>query len=121
SSSQSPPPPILTNGSFTITSTVNDTTPPAVQSLSVSPSTVGAGNAVTVTARLTDANTGVQNWPTICYRLPGTPTDYCNILYRMSGTAQDGVWSTLFPVPDLSPSGTALVDFLSLTDRAGNY
>lgn len=57
----SPPTPPTPNGTFTVTGGTNDHTPPVVQSLSVSPSTVAASSSVTITAHMTDDISGVSS------------------------------------------------------------
>src|SRR5688572_8921381 len=84
----------------------DDTTPPTVQSLSVSPGTVNAGGSVTVTARLTDAGSGVKQAYGF-YRLAnGQSAPSGASFVFVSGTPQDGTWQAIVQVPSAAASGT---------------
>lgn len=115
-----PPTPPSGDGAFTVTAS-SDTTAPSIASLSVSPATVIAGGAVVVTARITDADSGVA-WSGICYDLPGgAPAPVgCPNLVLAAGTAQDGLWRVNITVPAGSAPGTWTVRAIAAGDAAGN-
>src|SRR5689334_19552712 len=99
----------------------NDTTPPVFQSLSVTPNPVLAGNTVTISAHITDGDSGVSgtNRPYISYTGPGG--QYLSTSFSfISGSPQDGVWQALLTIPSAYPSGTYAVNGLGAYDNAGN-
>jgi len=99
---------------------VNDTTPPVVQSLSVSPSSVVAGNSVTVTARITDDLSGVDQ-VVVFYNLPGGNYNGPNGNFQfVSGTKNDGIWQATINIPSAFRSGTYTVNDLLAIDAANN-
>jgi hypothetical protein len=79
---------------FTVTANT-DVTPPTLVSLSVSPATVNAGETVTITAHLTDAESGIgpgENPAGVTgyYRLENGKSAPANPWFRWySGTPQD--------------------------------
>jgi len=97
---------------------VNDTTPPVVQSASLSASTVVAGNAITLTVHITDDVTGVSG---AYFGFHGDNAHDLNAyLTRISGTAQDGMYQSVITPPSTYPSGTYTVSYISATDLAAN-
>jgi hypothetical protein len=114
----SPTPP-TTGGTFTVAGG-NDTTPPTIQSLSVSPATVVAGGTVTITSRITDAGSGVAS-AFICYRIgPSSGGPCAPNFVLVSGTPQDGIWQTTLTVPLAAASATWTVSVLGASDAALN-
>ena len=83
----------------------DDTTPPVFQSLAASPATVAPGGTVTLTARITDAGTGVIQAGAV-YINPAGGSPLPVFLARVSGTPQDAVFQGTVTVPPLAPSGT---------------
>jgi hypothetical protein len=116
---QSPVAP-LPNGSFTVVGS-SDTTPPMLQSLTVSPATVNAGDTVTITARVTDAESGVVSI-FLSYRLPnGQSAPVGPNFFLVSGSPQDGIWRASMQVPPAAAPGNWTVSFSEVRDQAGNY
>jgi hypothetical protein len=112
--------------SFTQTG-VGDTTPPALASLTISPASVdtsAAAQTVTVTARITDAVSGVGPYATsLWFSSPGgskSVSAYLDASRRISGTAQDGTYQVAITVPRYSEQGTWRLNALYLNDVAGN-
>ena len=90
--------PTPTSGHFTVTGATNDHDAPAVQSVTVSPSSVLAGAAITISAHITDA-TGVKAVAFQPRRNGATP-GFCIVnAVLVSGTATDGVWEKTCTVP----------------------
>jgi hypothetical protein len=108
------PTPVLAGGDFTVVGG-NDTTPPTIFPPTISPTTVGSGGAVTVSARITD-DSGVAAAAT--QTLPNTASTPCCVpMVRVSGTPQDGIWQiTLVP----SVPGNYVVTLVAAQDAAGN-
>lgn len=100
---------------------VNDTTPPAFQSLSVSPNPVVAGNTITITTRITDVGSGVSSTtqPFIYYNGPNG--QFLSAYFTLiSGSVQDGTWQTYLSIPSGYASGAYVVNLLGASDMAGN-
>ena len=84
---------------------VNDTTPPVVQSASLSATTVAAGGSLTVTLHITDDLSGLaaQYSASISFDLSGgTQSIYTSDFLRVSGTAQDGMYQAILTSPPLT-------------------
>lgn len=102
---------------------VNDTTPPVLQSLSVSPNSVAVGQILTVTAHVTDDISGVTSFNAYFYRDTGGGSlgqGLYGTFSRISGTPQDGVWQAAISVPANYPSGTYFTREIQASDAAGN-
>jgi hypothetical protein len=106
---------VLSGGDFTVIGGT-DTTPPTIYPPTISPTTVGAGGSVTISARITDES-GVAAAAT--QTLPNTAsTECCVPMARVSGTPQDGIWQ-IHLVP--SVPGTYVVTLVAAQDAAGNF
>jgi hypothetical protein len=106
--------PELAGGDFTVVGG-NDTTPPTIFPPTISPTAVGSGGTVTISARITD-DSGVAAAAT--QTLPNTASTACCVpMVRVSGTPQDGIWQV-----NLVPSvpGTYVVALVAAQDAAGN-
>lgn len=105
---------VLAGGDFTVVGG-NDTTPPTVFPPTFTPTTVGSGGTVTVSARVTDAS-GVA--AASVETLPGTSSDIFMPMTLASGTPQDGIWQI-----NLVPSvpGDYVVATVAAQDAAGNF
>ncbi len=105
---------ILAGGDFTVVGGT-DTTPPTVFPPTISPTTVGSGGTVTISARITDdsgvAAADIQTLPNT------TSTECCVPMVLASGTPQDGIWQV-----NLVPSvpGTYVLAGVGAQDAAGN-
>lgn len=104
----------LSGGNFTVIGGT-DTTPPTIFPPTISPTTVGSGGTVTISARITDES-GVAAAAT--QTLPNTASTVCCVpLARVSGTPQDGIWQIIL-VP--SVPGNYVVTLVAAQDAAGN-
>lgn len=105
---------VAAGGDFTVVGG-NDTTPPTIFPPTFSPTTVGSGGAVTVSARISDAS-GIA--AASIQTLPSTTSTIFVPLALASGTPQDGIWQT-----NLVPSalGDYVVATVAAQDRAGNF
>lgn len=99
---------------------LNDTTPPVVQSASLSATTVVAGNSITLTAHITDDITGVGNSGPFVYFQGDNAHTLSVYLTRVSGTAQDGMYQGVITAPSTYPSGTYTVSEIRVSDLAAN-
>jgi hypothetical protein len=108
---------------FTVTSGAADTTPPVLQSLSVSPTSVdvsASAQTVTVTLRVTDDSSGAQ--------LPSVDADSTSTSQHsgfgqtmlVSGTPQDGVYQSTITLAKNAAPGQWQVVLFPLRDNAGN-
>jgi hypothetical protein len=105
---------ILAGGNFTVTGGT-DTTAPAIFSPTISPSTVGVGGTVTISARITDASgvaaAAIQTLPNT------TSTECCVPMTLASGTSLDGIWQVnLIP----TAPGNYVLMLVAAQDAAGN-
>jgi hypothetical protein len=102
---------------------VNDTTPPVVQSASLSATTVAAGGSLTLTLHITDDLSGLAAQPGVSIQFNlsgGTQSIYVYNFIRASGTPQDGMYQAIVNVPAAYPSGTYTVSDISAVDQASN-
>jgi hypothetical protein len=109
------PPNLVAGGNFTVVGST-DTTPPTIFPPTISPTTVGLGGTVTISARITD-DSGVA--AAAIQTLPNTAsTECCVPLTLASGTPQDGTWQI-----NLIPSALGDYDLtlVGAQDAAGNY
>ena len=84
---------------FDVTGGVDDSSGPEVVSLTASPSSVSAGDELTITARLRDPS-GVEQAGVI-FEVGGNQNDFCGQnLELVSGTAEDGTWRKVCTVPE---------------------
>lgn len=102
----------------------SDTTPPKLLSLAISPTSVNVTSApasVTVTARVTDDLSGAIA-ACLSFRSPsfGQSTPQ-SCLFRISGTALDGIYQGTITIPQSSEAGTWIISYLQLYDSAGNF
>src|SRR4051812_6244470 len=82
-----------------------DTTAPQISALTVSPASVQAGDAVTLTVHAPDDASGVVDLYASLDAGDG-PHDGYPRFTRVSGTARDGIWKALFVVPDTARAST---------------
>jgi hypothetical protein len=107
---------------LSVTSTAPDTTPPTLVSLDFTPKTVDVTNAaqtVTVTAHLTDDNTGV-NSAVIYFSSPSSAQTAFASFSLTSGTATDGTYTASVTIPQGAEPGTWKIYRVSLQDTASN-
>ncbi len=105
-----------------------DVTPPALQSLTFSPSSINVTNGpqnVIVTARITDSMSGVANSPFAFYSPPGPSDSQVQMgtfgaSNLISGNANDGVYQVTLTFPQYSQSGTWYISYVYLNDQVGN-
>src|SRR2546423_13490093 len=111
-----------------------DTTAPSWGAVTVSPTSIdtsGAPVSVTVTARITDDQSGIVATSGGAYGGSGNLTfrvssssQYAYASFtaanRISGTAQDGVYQVAMTVPHYAAQGTWAISSASLGDSAGN-
>jgi hypothetical protein len=99
-----------------------DTTPPQLQSLSITPKTVdvsGEPQTINFTAHITDNLSGF-NWGVITITSPsGNQSSAANAV-SSSGNSLDGVWIFPITIPKSSETGTWKVTKILLQDSAGN-
>src|SRR5262245_19531457 len=103
-----------------------DTTPPQLAAFSYSPMSIDTSSGsqtVTVTARITDNpsgfSVGILNFISPSRRQSRSRSfQYPNNL--TSGTAQDGTYQLLVSFPQFSEAGTWHLDYIDLSDQAGN-
>lgn len=101
--------PTPTSGHFTVTGATNDHDAPAVQSVTVTPSTVAAGGTVTFSAHITDAS-GVKAVAFQPRRNASTPGFCIANAVLVSGTATDGVWEKACTIPAGTVAGAYTVN-----------
>ena len=107
---------------------LGDTTPPALQALSWTPTAINSASAaqqITVTARVTDDLSGLSYPSSSMIVAFVSPSGQYLYTYatRISGTAQDGIYSGVLTVPALSESGvwTASVEVWDDVRNLHNY
>lgn len=111
----------ISPSTLTVVNTAPDITPPAITSLTVSPTrvdlTTGA-QVVTATARITDAETGVA---TFLFRVtaPDNTTAQCVSDRPATGTIADGTWTCQITIPPGVPAGDWAIT-VEATDKALN-
>jgi hypothetical protein len=114
--------------SFTVTSPAGDTTPPTLESFSISPPTVdtSAGPAtIAFTARITDDLSGVLRSGTISQVRFASPSgqSVTAVFYestQVSGTPMDGTYEHAVTIPQFSEPGTWTLTGFYLADQVGN-
>lgn len=104
-----------------------DTIAPELQSFSVSPLTVdtsAASKTITVTARISDADTGTAQNGGNFARFTSPSGQFVDASFyqstRTSGTAQDGTYQATMTVPRGAEQGDWKVTWMLLTDAVGN-
>jgi serine protease len=115
---------------FTQTGSVTDTTPPQLQSFSLSQSSVDTSSSsqtITLTAHITDDLSGLagNSGPPsgVSFVSPSghqSVSAMFNTSNRSSGTAQDGIYQTTMTVPQYAEPGTWTVQNFILGDQVGN-
>jgi hypothetical protein len=114
----------MTN-SFEQTGT-GDTTPPTLQDLSWTPTTINTANAaqqITITARITDNLAGLRPdyWrPIINFYSPSGKYLFVYLNQQTAGTALDGTVTGVLTVPAFSESGVWTVTSMTVPDAVGN-
>ena len=109
--------------SFTVASQ-QDVTPPSLVNISVSPSSVNVASGpapVTVTTRLTDDLSGVQQW-LVQFNSPSS-TQFVQVFGTtglIAGTTSNGTFQGTSQVPQFAEAGVWRATGLSITDNAGN-
>ena len=109
--------------SFTVASQ-QDVTPPSLVNISVSPPSVDAATRpapVTVTTRLTDDLSGVQQW-LVQFNSPSS-TQFVQVYGTsglIAGTTSNGTFQGTSQVPQFAEAGIWRATGLSITDNAGN-
>jgi hypothetical protein len=101
---------------------VEDTTPPGVSSLSITPSvnTTSSPQTVTVTGQLTDNLSGVVE-ATIAFQSPSGKQLTQRVAFaKTSGSETNGSWEAKVPFEQFIQNGTWKVSSLNLIDNAGN-
>jgi hypothetical protein len=96
----------------------SDVTAPTVVSVSATPTNVGPGDSLTLSAHVTDRS-GVTYVALQASRNRVTLPLCAISATRISGTSADGTWSLTCPVPAVVNSGTYRVDIIAL-DAKGN-
>lgn len=99
-----------------------DTTAPSVTELSITPAvvdTTSAADAVTVTARVQDAQSGSSD-VYMYFRSATTNQSFYGNLSRISGTASDGVYRASFTFPRYSAIGVWRIDNFTTRDALQN-
>ena len=99
-----------------------DVTPPQVLSFAISQTTIdtsAADQRVTVTARITDAGSGVSLGGTVTLTGPNSVSSVFGMASLISGNSADGTYQFDVTVPRYSASGTWALS-LSVSDRMGN-
>jgi hypothetical protein len=100
-----------------------DTTPPTLVSFDFSPTQVDTTSApanVTVTFHVTDDLSG-YSYGDIHFQSPSGQVIATSLLYRVSGTAQDGVYQGTLTVAAFSEPGTWTVIGVALEDAVNNF
>ncbi len=106
--------PALAGGDFAVVGGT-DTAPPTIFPPTISPTTVGLGGTVTISARITD-DSGVA--AASVQTLPSTTSTIFVPLILASGTPQDGIWQiNLIP----SAPGDYELATVAAQDAAGNF
>jgi hypothetical protein len=93
--------------SFTVTDANADATAPSIVTLTVSPTTVNTASGakqVTVTARVTDAQSGVAQFQ-FSARGPDQTLVQCTAVRPAAGTTNDGTWSCVVNIPANAAAG----------------
>jgi hypothetical protein len=107
---------------LSVTSTTADTAPPTLVSLDFTPKSVNVSSAsqtVTVTAHLTDENTGVHA-ATVFFSSPSQAQHVLAGFSLSSGTATDGTYQAIVTIPESAEAGTWELKQVFLQDTAGN-
>ena len=93
-----------------------DTAPPTVTDISLSSSSVTAPGQITVTARISDDISGVNSC-FVSFRDTETDSDlYCSL-----STNSNGIHTGTIQVDEHTNSGTYVIEYVSLSDKAGNH
>ncbi len=114
--------PIGTPTDLAVTSTAPDTTAPTLVSLDFTPKTVdvtSAAQVVTVTAHLTDDNTGVQ-FAEVYFSSPSAAQTAFASFALTSGTGTDGSYTASVTIPKNGEPGTWKLNRVDLQDNASN-
>jgi hypothetical protein len=120
------PYPSGTPTTLAVTSTTADTTAPQLVSVDFTPKSVDVSSAsqvVTLTAHLTDDNTGL-NYATFYFYSPSGNQSVLvsvNSSNRVSGTAQDRIYQTTLTIPKLSEVATGPCLCVCLRRRKTTY
>jgi hypothetical protein len=109
-----------------VTSAFADTTPPQLVSIDFTPKSVdvtSGSQVVTVTAHLTDDNSGVNYAYFYFYSPSGNQSVAVGFdsSRRVSGTAQDGIYQNTLTIPKVSESGNWTLTFGYVYDPLGNH
>ncbi len=113
---------ILPPNKVTVVNTAPDPTPPALASLTITPQTVDVtygAQVVTVSARVTDAQSGVAQFNFKGATNDGTKVE-CSAAAPDAGTINDGTWSCRFTLPSGVPVGDWQVS-VQVADKALNF
>ena len=103
-----------------------DTTPPTLQELSWTPTTINTATAaqqITITARITDNLAGLRPdyWrPIINFLSPSGQYLFVYLNHQIAGTALDGTVTGVLTVPAFSESGVWTVTSMTVSDAVGN-
>ena len=106
---------------LSVTST-QDTTPPALQDFSFSPTaidTTSGEQVVTVTAHATDDLSGVSVIY-VSFLSPSGSQIQQGIISRISGNANDGIYQGFFSFPQYGEAGNWSVNSIYIVDAVGN-
>ena len=105
----------LSGATFNVVSTQpSDITPPVLQSISVSPTTVAPGDTITLTAHITDDLSGTRD-----VFMSYNPTNQLGgVFTRIAGTPQDGTWQLVLQVPTAYGNGQYTANHMYLYDYA---
>jgi len=93
---------------------------PVVVTLAVSSMAVVPGDALIVTARISDIAADVQDFPTLRYRMPDGSDGPFAYLRRVDGTVRDGIYQAVIGLSPFTPMGAYTIKELTVTDLAGN-
>ncbi len=78
------------------------------------------GDALVVTARISDIAADVLDFPTLRYRMPDGSDGPFAYLRRVDGTARDGTYQAVDRPLALHPTGAYTIKELTVTDLDGN-
>lgn len=106
---------------ITVVSSTPDQSPPVFTALTLSPSTVDVSTSsqtVTVTAHLTDSNSGVVSFAFSAALSGSTTKVQCGATVPSAGTNADGDWTCTVTIPARAAPGDWLIT-VTATDAAG--
>ena len=102
---------------FTVTSTTQDNTPPTLESIQVTPSTINDGEKIKVITEVTDDISGIKRVE--CHIYSPSETQFIPISLTLNTTSN--AWETEIIIPQHSENGLWTIKSVYCTDNVNNY